>query len=74
MGPEILSPLDAFPKSDVGKLVTSIGPETLAQTLSCKTQMDPDLARLVEAWTTLPEAICAGIVAMVKAASGRGAS
>jgi hypothetical protein len=30
---------------------------------------DPDLAAVVEAWPELPEAIKAGIVAMVKAAS-----
>jgi hypothetical protein len=32
-------------------------------------QTDPDLARIVDAWPTLPEAVRAGIVAMVKAAS-----
>ena len=31
-------------------------------------QTDPDLARIVDAWPTLPEAVRAGIVAMVKAA------
>ena len=31
---------------------------------------DPDLAAIVAAWSELPEAIRAGIVAMVKAASG----
>jgi hypothetical protein len=35
---------------------------------TCKT--DPDLAAVVEAWPTLPAAIRAGILAMVKAASG----
>jgi hypothetical protein len=34
---------------------------------ACKT--DPDLAAVVEAWTELPEAIKAGILAMVEAAS-----
>ena len=33
---------------------------------TCKT--DPDLAAVVEAWPDLPEALKAGIVAMVKAA------
>jgi hypothetical protein len=32
-------------------------------------QADPDLAAVVDAWPDLPEAIRAGIVAMVKAAS-----
>jgi hypothetical protein len=32
-------------------------------------QTDLDLARIVDAWPTLPEALKAGILAMVKAAS-----
>jgi hypothetical protein len=32
---------------------------------------DPDLATVIDAWNRLPEAVRAGIVAMVKAASGR---
>jgi hypothetical protein len=32
-------------------------------------QIDPDLAAVIEAWDRLPEAVRAGIVAMVKAAS-----
>jgi hypothetical protein len=46
-------------------------PEALAPHLphdTCK--MPPDLAALVEAWPALPEAIRAGILAMVRAASG----
>jgi hypothetical protein len=31
--------------------------------------MDPDLAAVIDAWDRLPEAVRAGIVAMVKAAS-----
>jgi hypothetical protein len=34
-------------------------------------QSDPDLATVVDAWDRLPEAVRAGIVAMVKAASGK---
>ncbi|MGZ3470477.1 MAG: hypothetical protein ACXWO1_12680 [Isosphaeraceae bacterium] len=37
---------------------------------TCKT--DPGLAAVVAAWPELPEAIRAGIVAMVKAALGKG--
>jgi hypothetical protein len=32
-------------------------------------QTDPDLARIVDAWPTLPEAVRAGITAMVRAAT-----
>jgi hypothetical protein len=35
-------------------------------------QTDTDLARIVEAWPGLPDAIKAGILAMVKAASQTG--
>jgi hypothetical protein len=33
---------------------------------------NPDLAAVVDAWPTLPEAVKAGIVAMVKASGGKG--
>jgi hypothetical protein len=33
-------------------------------------QTEPDLATVVDAWDRLPEAVKAGIVAMVKAAGG----
>jgi len=33
---------------------------------------DPDLAAVVEAWPSLPEAIKAGILAMIRAAGGEG--
>jgi hypothetical protein len=32
-----------------------------------ETQINPDLARLIDAWPKLPDAVRAGIVAMVKA-------
>jgi hypothetical protein len=32
-------------------------------------QTDPELARIVDAWPTLPDALKAGILAMVEAAS-----
>ena len=34
-------------------------------------QTDPELATVVNAWDRLPEAVRAGIVAMVKAAAGK---
>jgi hypothetical protein len=37
--------------------------------LAQDSQIDPDLARLIDAWPTLPEAIRTGILAMVTAAA-----
>ena len=46
---------------------TAIDPDLIHDT--CQT--DPDLAPVVNAWDRLPEAVRAGIVAMVRAASGK---
>ena len=59
------------PKSRNGSVSNSLGQAAptvghLLATDTCK--MDPDLAAVIEAWDRLPEAIRAGIVAMVKAA------
>src|SRR5271166_6587760 len=52
----------------------SIRPSTATQTAThfCQPHVtdDPDLAAIVDAWPDLPEAIKAGILAMVLAASG----
>ena len=40
----------------------------LMATGTCQT--DPDLAAVIDAWDRLPEALRAGIMAMVKAAAG----
>jgi hypothetical protein len=40
-----------------------------AHSFARELQVDPDLARLVDAWPTLSDALRAGIVAMVEAAS-----
>jgi hypothetical protein len=42
--------------------------DVLASCLALLTQQSPDLALLVEPWDQLPDAVRAGIVAMVKAA------
>ncbi len=42
----------------------------LASCLALLHQKSPDLALLVERWDALPDALRAGIVAMVKAAAG----
>jgi hypothetical protein len=49
-------------------MLPSVGPH-LATDIR---QTDPDLATVVNAWDRLPEAVRAGIVAMVKAAASAG--
>jgi hypothetical protein len=41
----------------------------LSHSLSCKAETDPELIRVANAWPTLPEAMRAGILAMIEAAS-----
>ncbi|MCH9035571.1 MAG: hypothetical protein IID42_13900 [Planctomycetes bacterium] len=41
----------------------------MADSLADLLQNDPDLAAVISTWPELPEAVRAGIVAMVKAAS-----
>jgi hypothetical protein len=45
--------------------------DPLAHALPTSHGQDPDFALIVAAWDRLPEAVRAGIVAMVKAASGK---
>ena len=52
---------------DLGNSPLSLGPRLATD--ACQT--NPDLAAVVDAWDRLPEAVRAGIVAMVKAASGK---
>jgi len=50
--------------------VTPTPDSPLAHSLAHETQIDPDLARLIDAWPTLPTAIRDGILAMVRATGG----
>jgi hypothetical protein len=45
--------------------------ERFSQLLPYRTPFPPDLVAIVDAWPTMPEAIKAGIIAMVKAASAK---
>jgi len=38
----------------------------LAQTLACESQIDPSLARIIDAWPMLPEPIRRAMVALVE--------
>jgi hypothetical protein len=56
-----------FAENDLGDNTENVAHHL--PTDACRT--DPDLAAVVSAWPDLSEAIKAGILAMVKAASGR---
>ena len=59
------------PTSDVTPFQSSTSessPGDLASYLALLSEKSPDLAAIVKAWPDLPEAVKAGIVAMVKAA------
>jgi hypothetical protein len=52
----------------------SVNPHPTGATSSATVSLsnDPDLAAIIDAWPALPEAVQAGILAMVKAAAGSG--
>ncbi len=60
-----------MPDAVVPTVVPANSPDTDSETGSLPLH-DPDLANVVAAWPDLPEAIKAGIVAMVKAVGGSG--
>ena len=66
------TPLDSIPSSrQYPNESGSIRPLTATQNATRLPPDDPGLAAVVEAWPELPEALKAGILAMVKAASGK---
>ena len=65
-----MRPLTGCSKGTPGNSLRQ-GPSRVAEHLPNDTcQTDPDLAAVVAAWPELPEAIKAGILAMVKAIAG----
>ena len=62
--PLISPPQSTGPKQDTDKC-----PEPLAYSLARKTENDRDLARIVDAWPSLPEPIRRAMLALVE--SGR---
>ena len=63
-------PLTSLPENHDSQSLASTPENTLAHSLACQVEKDPSLKLLVELWDCLPEAVRAGIVAMVKAAAG----
>jgi hypothetical protein len=66
-GWRICNPLPDCHKDKSRKAFAETPPEPLAQTLAHETQIDPELARVIDAWPKLSDAIKAGIMAMVRA-------
>jgi len=59
---------DANPEPQTPQQVTETANSVLPSGLPDSVPIDPDLAAVVEAWPKLPEAIKAGILAMIRAA------
>ena len=60
-------PAEAHAQPDVNDTSAQEGASVLASRLALLVQKSPDLALLVERWDTLPEAMRAGMMAMVRA-------
>jgi hypothetical protein len=67
--PTGIEPVTGLPETTNQQGLTSKPENALAFSLAHKVQKEPDLAMVVKRWDSLPEAVRAGIVAMVKAAS-----
>jgi hypothetical protein len=65
-GWRICNPLPASHKAKDTRRVTETQPEDLAQSLAPNPQIDPDLARITDAWHTLPPYVKAAILALAK--------
>ena len=61
--------VSGFPKKEVHNTSARGGAECGAESVDSG-QIAPDLAKVVEAWPALPEAVRKGILAMVEAARG----
>ena len=64
-----IEPVNPTAQAKAAMSLTETTSLPLAHSLAREPQIDPDLARLIEAWPTLPEALRAGILAMVAACS-----
>jgi len=67
-----MRPVAGSPKGPLPKGLREPAPAVTHHLLTDTCKTDPGLAAVVAAWPELPEAIRAGIVAMVKAALGKG--
>ena len=63
----ILSPAPCGPNPKADYKVTGTPPQPLAHTLAHEMQIDPDLARLIDAWPDLPPTVKRMILAALEA-------
>jgi len=66
------NPRPARRKGIVLQTVAASTENALAHTLARESPTDPELARIIAAWPTLPAPIRAGVLALVNAAMGDG--
>jgi hypothetical protein len=64
-----IEPASSFPEPKSSQGLASTPENTLAYSLACQVEKDPNLKLLVALWHRLPEPVRAGIIAMVKASA-----
>jgi hypothetical protein len=69
MEPTGIEPVTSIPERRNPQILTSSVPDSLAYSLACQVEKDPNLKLLVEHWHCLQEPVRAGIIAMVKASA-----
>jgi len=62
-----IEPASKIPEAAIPEQVTPTPPEHLAHSLARETQIDPDLARLIDAWPALPPTAKRMILAALEA-------
>jgi hypothetical protein len=65
--PRGIEPLTDDSEPTILKALASTVSKSLAPSLACDLQIDPELLPLVDAWPTLPAALRSGILAMIDA-------
>ena len=69
MGATGLEPVTPSTEGPLAESLATTPPIPLAQALARESQIDPTLARIVDAWPKLPEAIRRAMLALVESGS-----
>ena len=64
-----IEPAAGLPEPQISQSLAPTAENTLAHSLACQVEKDPNLKLLVEHWDSLPEPLRAGIIAMVRASA-----